>query len=258
MTQISGNGQGGEVDGAGDSFDETGAPAEAAWAEQAAEDESAWEEPGSEAGDEIAWAGSDGGGPHGAEDPQEFRQAYSNEYNEPLDGGPHRVESFQDPRLTAGEINPLYVSEDDITDSRELEEGTAYRSNCADCARCFESTWRGQAYEAGGNLADGEPIERMEQWANEEWTETSPSDVAEALEMGGPGSSAIVGTTWEGPEAGGHAYNAVNYEGRIETVDPQSGEVFEYSQTAIHPSLESASQRTNYAMVWDASGRRIL
>jgi len=182
---------------------------------------------------------------HGAEDPAEFRRNYEDEYSEPTSEA-RSVEPFQDPQENVDRINPKY----------NPEGSNEYNTNCADCARCYEATWRGQEQEAAGiRNCEGESPERMEQWANEEWSDTDPSQLKAALEKGGPGSSAVIGSHWQD---GGHAYNVVNHEGTIETVDSQSHEVLDYSDQSIHPELEGAEDLEHQAMVWDADGRRIL
>jgi hypothetical protein len=163
------------------------------------------------------------------------------------------VEQFQDPRSNAERVNPDYALD------------MSNKVNCADCARCYEATWRGQEQEAagrayqigssGGLEVTGEPPEMTEEWAHEEFKATSPGELRQALEQGGHGSSAIIGSQFED---GAHAYNAVNYHGEILTVDPQSGEVHPYSDESIHPLLEDYQDVTHETMAWDSSGRRIL
>lgn len=57
---------------------------------------------------------------------------------------------------------------------------------------------------------------------------------------------------------GGHAYNVVNYEGQVITVDSQEGKVFEYSDWEIYTDLETMPGVSHRAMAWDSKGRRIL
>lgn len=183
---------------------------------------------------------------HGAEDPREIRLKYSEEYVEPISRA-HTVEQFQDPSTNVERINPDYALD------------TSYRVNCADCARCYEATWRGQEQEAAGRacvegVIEGESPQRTEEWAHQEFTETTPSDLRRILEESGPGASAIVGSHWED---GGHAYNVVNSNGELLTVDSQRGEIFPYSDKAIHPLLEKCGDVEHEAMAWDAKGTRI-
>ena len=169
------------------------------------------------------------------------------------------VEPFQDPRATVERVNPNFDPEcgDD-----------PYTVNCADCARCYEATWRGQEQEAagrayqvgesGGLEVSGEATERTEEWAHEEFEPARAHELRDLLERGGHGSSAIVHSTWEGPMPGGHAYNVVNHEGRVITVDPQEGRVLDYSDREIHSDLENATGASHRAIAWDSKGRRIL
>ena len=83
-------------------------------------------------------------------------------------------------------------------------------------------------------------------------------ELRSALEAGGHGPSAIVHSTWEGTMPGGHAYNVVNYEGQIITVDSQEGKVFEYSDREIYADLETMPRVSHRAIAWDSKGRRIL
>ena len=196
---------------------------------------------------------------HGAEDPRQFRLEHSEEYLEPM-GRARAVGQFRDPHETVERINPYF-------DAEVLDEDP-HNVNCADCARCFEATWRGQEQEAagrayqigpsGGLEVSGEASSRTEEWAREEFTRTRVANLRAVLERGGHGASAIVHSTWGGELPGGHAYNIVNFEGRILTVDPQQGEVLDFSDREVHPSLESLPDSSHRAMAWDANGRRIL
>ncbi|MCZ1011222.1 toxin glutamine deamidase domain-containing protein [Streptomyces lydicus] len=120
-------------------------------------------------------------------------------------------------------------------------------NNCADCSRSFLETWYGNPQVSAPRTpdlaADGTPDHwSPEKDANENiigWTGaphsyagTSPDGhavIARDLLQAGPGSSAIVQVNWDG--GGGHAFNAVNHNGRIVWVDTQSGEV---SEQPIH------------------------
>lgn len=196
---------------------------------------------------------------HGAEDPRSFRLEYPDEYLEPMSRA-RSVEKFQDPRTNVEVVNPEFDADVDIDNP--------YNVNCADCARSFEATWRGQEQEAAGRAyqigdsgsleVDGERSERTEQWAHEEFVPTEAADLRATLEAAGHGSSAIVHSSWEGPMRGGHAYNVVNYGGEVLTVESQEGTVLDYSNDAIHPALEAATDVSHRAMAWDAEGKRIL
>lgn len=192
---------------------------------------------------------------HGAEDPRSFRLERSDEYIEPM-SRVHTVEQFRDPNEFVDRINP------------DLETDEAYQVNCADCARCCEAAWRGQEQEAagrawqvgenGGLEARGEASETTEEWAHEKFETTDAANLRSVLEQGGHGSSAIVHSTWEGPDPGGHAYNVMNRNGEIMIVDAQEGEVYEYADQDIYPEMERQSGVVHRTMAWDAKGRRIL
>ncbi|MFD0167202.1 toxin glutamine deamidase domain-containing protein [Streptomyces decoyicus] len=116
-------------------------------------------------------------------------------------------------------------------------------NNCADCSRSFLDTWYGNPQVSAPRTPDLDADGNPDRWspetaANEniiDWTGaphsyagTSPDGhaaVAQDLLNAGPGSSAIVQVNWDG--GGGHAFNAVNHDGRIVWVDTQSGEVSE-------------------------------
>ncbi|WP_144009305.1 toxin glutamine deamidase domain-containing protein [Enemella evansiae] len=203
---------------------------------------------------------------HGADDPREFTENYPDEYVEPQNRWGHNIEPFQDPENTVSGVNPEYRSSPETCSDDRLEP---YRVNCMDCARCFEATWRGTAYEAAGRRGQenpdtgmfefaGEGFDRMEAWAHEPLQRADAGDVRSALEEGGHGSSAIVLTEWyDGVQWNGHAYNALNHEGTVKTVDPQTGDVFDFGRE-IHPAFESSPTARHEVMVWDPYGSRIL
>lgn len=186
---------------------------------------------------------------------RDFRAMYEDEYHEPMTRSTP-VEKFADPRETVQRINPDY------------DKGREYQQNCADCARCFERTWRGNREEAAGraetpdadgNLAvRGEDFTRTERWAGETFTRTEDvAAIRTALEQGGHGSSAIIGSSWENGRArGGHAYNLVNHQGRILVVDAQDGQVMEFDDKTVHPGF--AKSYGHRVMMWDRNGERIF
>ncbi|MFG2138294.1 toxin glutamine deamidase domain-containing protein [Streptomyces sp. NPDC048650] len=114
-------------------------------------------------------------------------------------------------------------------------------NNCADCSRSFLETWYGNPQVSAPRTPDLNPDGSPDRWspetnANEniiDWTGaphsyagTSPDGhaaIAQDLLNAGPGSSAIVQVNWAG--GGGHAFNAVNHNGKVVWVDTQSGEV---------------------------------
>ncbi|MFJ6789011.1 toxin glutamine deamidase domain-containing protein [Streptomyces angustmyceticus] len=116
-------------------------------------------------------------------------------------------------------------------------------NNCADCSRSFLESWYGNPQVSAPRTpdlnADGTPDhwspetdanENIINWtgAPHSYAGTSPDGhdaIAKDLLKAGPGSSAIVQVNWA--DGGGHAFNAVNHDGRIVWVDTQSGEVSE-------------------------------
>lgn len=192
-------------------------------------------------------------GLHGAEDPRAFRLSRPDEFLEPM-SRPERVEPFRDPREFTHRINP------------DFEYGEAYKVNCADSARCFESSWRGYQQEAAGRAYEippeggleplGESSAMTEEWAQEKFAPANATDLRSALELGGHGTSGIIHSQWEGRDPGGHGYNVVNHNGEILTVDPQENKIFDYSEN-IYPGMERLPDVRHRAMVWDASGKRV-
>ncbi|WP_258018299.1 toxin glutamine deamidase domain-containing protein [Streptomyces noursei] len=114
-------------------------------------------------------------------------------------------------------------------------------NNCADCSRSFLETWYGNPQVSAPRTPDQTPDGTPDHWspeskANEniiDWAGaphsyagTSPDGhhaIAQELLKAGPGSAAIVQVNWA--DGGGHAFNAVNHNGKIVWVDTQSGEV---------------------------------
>lgn len=188
---------------------------------------------------------------------REFRAQYDGEYIEPPTT-PQRIEPFDDPRETVARVNPEYYPTRD----------GSYENNCADAARCFERTWRGNREEAAGraetadadgNMAiRGESPSRIEEWAGERFTRTDDIAAVKArLQEGGHGTSAIVGCGWESDgDTGGHAFNVVNHQGRIEVVDPQTHEVLPFDDATIHPAFDHTYD--HHVMMWDREGTRIF
>jgi hypothetical protein len=95
-------------------------------------------------------------------------------------------------------------------------------NNCGDCTRAVERNWRGEPQVAAA-LTDptlgGEYRHVMEDWIGAPATDMSYSSIHDKLTEIGPGSSAIVGQTWDG--GGGHWFNAVNQSGTVMAVDGQ-------------------------------------
>lgn len=122
-------------------------------------------------------------------------------------------------------------------------------NNCADCSRAFLETWYGNPQVSAPRTldpgADGKiDLLAPEDNANENqigWSgaphvyagkgddPSTAQRIESDLLQAGPGSAAIVQVDW--PGGGGHAFNAVNHEGKIVWVDTQTGEV---SHDPIH------------------------
>ncbi|MFH8408755.1 toxin glutamine deamidase domain-containing protein [Streptomyces sp. NPDC018019] len=130
-------------------------------------------------------------------------------------------------------------------------------NNCADCSRSFLETWYGNpqvsaprtldADEHGNVLAwkpEDNSNENQIRWSGATHTYAGRGDdprtaarIAHDLQQAGHGAAAIVQVNWPNGR-GGHAFNAVNYHGRIIWVDAQSGVV---STDPLHiPKAEHA------------------
>ncbi|MFE3769246.1 toxin glutamine deamidase domain-containing protein [Streptomyces sp. NPDC059122] len=114
-------------------------------------------------------------------------------------------------------------------------------NNCADCSRSFLETWYGNPQVSAPRTPDVNPDGTPDRWspenkaneniidwagASHSYAGTSPDGhhaIAQDLLNAGPGSSAIVQVNWA--DGGGHAFNAVNHDGKVVWVDTQSGEV---------------------------------
>lgn len=120
-------------------------------------------------------------------------------------------------------------------------------NNCADCSRSFLSTWFGDpqvsAPRTPDQNPDGTPDTRsperdannnMIRWTGGPHQHAGRGDgayqrIAADLLRAGPGSAAVIQVNWR--DGGGHAYNAVNHNGRIVWVDTQTGDV---SNSPLH------------------------
>jgi hypothetical protein len=186
----------------------------------------------------------------------DFRATREGEFIEPaLETYP--VEPFGDPQNIVERINPNF------------EAGAEpYRNNCADCARSFERTWRGNREEAAGRApqetspgvyeVEGETSLVTEQWAGESFRDVyRVEDLHAAIDRSGHGSSAIVHSIWADENGGfaGHAYNVVNHEGTLKVCDGQIGRTYEWSALSVHPELDGDARHT--AIAWGPKGERI-
>ena len=185
----------------------------------------------------------------------EFREEHRGEFVEPI-ARTHPIEAFSDSAGLVERINPEY------------QDGTdRFDRNCADCARSFERSWRGDFEEAAGRAPQldvdgrvephGEPSSETEEWADDRFTPTPDTeDLRAALVAGGHGSSAIVHTVFEDADGapGGHAYNVVNEHGQIRVCDAQIHGTFDWTAGTIHPLISDRPE--HLAMAWDANGDR--
>ncbi|WP_406476041.1 toxin glutamine deamidase domain-containing protein [Streptomyces platensis] len=126
-------------------------------------------------------------------------------------------------------------------------------NNCADCSRSFLETWFGNPQVSAPRTPDTDKDGKPDTWsperaANENqirWSGAKHSyagegkdpntaaRIANDLLKAGHGSAAIVQVNWPKPQGGGHAFNAVNYHGKIVWIDTQTGQV---SHDPIHIS----------------------
>jgi hypothetical protein len=138
-------------------------------------------------------------------------------YVEPSDDDwavvPLDLEPFSDPREFARWVNDggMRVSGRDV--------------NCADCARAVELSWRGESQVAAARGPDraGESRKQVEGWLGRGLGEHTFESIGQALESAGHGASAYVVVLWTN-RAGGHAFNAVNWEGVVYWIDAQADE----------------------------------
>ncbi|MDI3407185.1 toxin glutamine deamidase domain-containing protein [Streptomyces cavernicola] len=122
-------------------------------------------------------------------------------------------------------------------------------NNCADCSRSFLETWYGNPQVSAPRTLDPGPDGKIDllspednandnqiRWSGAPHTYAGPASdpdtprrIEHELLQAGPGSASIVQVAW--PGGGGHAFNAVNHNGKIVWVDTQTGEV---SHDPIH------------------------
>ncbi|WP_157756977.1 toxin glutamine deamidase domain-containing protein [Plantactinospora sp. KBS50] len=104
-------------------------------------------------------------------------------------------------------------------------------NNCADVGLSFLSTWYGDPQVAAsaanpGSMEAGSTA-RQQQWLGTDFAHqgsgvTGLDAVAERLRQAGPGSAALVITSWTADVGGGaHTWNAVNVNGTVVWVDAQ-------------------------------------
>ncbi|MBW3650974.1 MAG: hypothetical protein KY458_10440, partial [Actinobacteria bacterium] len=130
--------------------------------------------------------------------------------------------------------------------------------NCADCARAVEVTWRGtpQVSAARAPGAGGETRAEIEAWLGRPLEPQTFKSLGADLATRGHGSSAYVVVHWKG--GGGHAFNAVNHEGKVYFVDaqPKGGAVDLWPPKADSPGygFTEADVAATYATFFPAGG----
>jgi len=191
----------------------------------------------------------------------EFRRQHAEQFLEPMNRVSEKVEPHTAPEYLVERVNPDYATDE------------SYQSNCADSARCFERSWRGNIEEAAGRAYEvnsqhdpdlpglyvgGEPSAMTEEWAGRDMRGIlEPTDLKEELQREGHGSSAIVHTRWidESGSPRGHAYNVVNDHGQIKVADAQTHEVLPFDDESVYPGISPISK--HQVLVWDAKGRPV-
>lgn len=116
------------------------------------------------------------------------------------------------------------------------ERPTSRTSNALDCALAFLSSWAGQARVASALIYDAnDPLSALRgQQGGREYAErylgrpfeymgpdaSAYQNIAARLQHGGHGSAALIVNGWP-PHlgTGAHAWNACNYQGRIDWLD---------------------------------------
>lgn len=158
-----------------------------------------------------------------------FWESHDGEYLPPTDEDwspvPTTLSPHSDPRLFTRWVN----------DGGAEQPGRG--DNCADCARAFESSWRGQP-QVSAARADGqggEDFRRIEEWLGVPLERSSFARIGSELADSGHGASAYVVVIWRG--GGGHAFNAVNYQETVLFVDsqPTGGAVDTWPPTRSSP-----------------------
>ena len=191
---------------------------------------------------------------------REFRERFPGKYIEPWEISTP-TEEFCSPERFVAEINPKYM------------QSQEFQTNCCDCARSVERTWRGHRETAAGMSGrGGEWRERMESWAGETYRSVGVAEIRERLAAAGHGSSGIVCGTFistsetgeTGPRHGHHAFNVINDGGKIKAVDGQAAMAEPWSDRTGHPHPELLDVVDEYgrrgrlmAMGWDARGRSL-
>ncbi|WP_323379522.1 toxin glutamine deamidase domain-containing protein [Streptomyces durbertensis] len=121
-------------------------------------------------------------------------------------------------------------------------------NNCADCSRSFLESWYGNPQVSAPRTLDALPDgnyditsperrsnENIQEWAGTDYRydgdrDTGYANIERELLDAGHGSASVIVVSW--PNGAGHAFNAVNHNGRVVWVDSQTGQV---STNPIHP-----------------------
>ncbi len=126
------------------------------------------------------------------------------------------------------------------------------RVNCIDTTRAAEANWRGQdavAAPLGRPEHGGTTAGRLEDWSGGHLGPTTSHGIEQRLQELGPGSSALIVTTWD--NSGAHAFNAVNDQGVVKWVDAQLG------SSAPWPPPYASHFDQLHAIFIDAGGRPV-
>lgn len=131
-------------------------------------------------------------------------------------------------------------------------------TNCLDCARAVESTWRGQPAASAAEVdGDGAQQQLVTNWSGGAYTPVAGfAGIEETLLDLGPGSSVIIGVRWNnhGRDGGGHAFNAVNDGGVIKFIDAQDGTVMSWPPSDPPARFDEQDVLSTSGCFFDASG----
>ncbi|MGH9213390.1 MAG: toxin glutamine deamidase domain-containing protein [Acidimicrobiales bacterium] len=158
---------------------------------------------------------------------------------------PEGTDSHQPPKEWIVDRNPGYPDAGRMT-------------NCGDCTRASELTWRGIDTQAGAHTdppSGGEPLVVMDRWSPGERVVTSYDGIKDRLEALGPGSSALVAAYWK--RGGGHWFNAFNDNGVVVAADGQSARSEPWPPTPAGLGIRPERIEKLEAIVVDQSGRHL-
>lgn len=217
----------------------------------------------------AASADTEGGGPHGTDLDEtrpydcwggltrpspEHQSRVAESVPREADGSPTR---FPDPRKKwSAVINDGGPSADPLRGN-----------NCLDCSLSLISTWHGEPRVSAPRFPDrsvkgqidiwsgeGEGPARAARWLGHSYQhlgtpEESFRRIERKLRKGGHGAAADIVTSWK--EGGSHAWNAVNYKGKIVWIDTQ------VAQTSSRPLYPTDDVDEVWAIVLDEKGKRL-